>query len=106
MTDIPNANASVPGRLGVAAQFEAGEFSMLLFPQPEVLHHGVVRASVISYLIDAVAGITLDRDTSVWTLTTDMTVRMRPVPAPAQIRAVNTIVRQGRQSATCQVELT
>ena len=53
MTDIPNAYASVPGRLGVAARFEDGEFSMLLFPQPEVLHHGMVRASVISYVIDA-----------------------------------------------------
>jgi acyl-coenzyme A thioesterase PaaI-like protein len=97
---------SVPGRLGVTARFEDGEFRLDLTPLPQTLHHGVVRASVLSFVIDAVAGIAIDDDTSVWSLTSDMSVRMRPVPAPARISAVNRIVRRGRRSVTCTVELT
>ena len=77
-----------------------------LQPQPETLHHGMVRASVLSFVIDVVAGIPLDQDPAVWTLTTDMSVRMRVVPAPKYVEARNLILRQGSRSATCMVELT
>jgi acyl-coenzyme A thioesterase PaaI-like protein len=106
VTDISPTVVSVPGRLGVAARYEDGELRFDLLPTPETLHHGVVRASVLSFVIDAVAGITLDQDPDMWTFTSDMSVRMRPVPAPDHIEAVNTIVRRGRRSATCRVELT
>ena len=66
----------------------------------------MVRASVLAFLVDAAAGIPLDRDPAVWTLTTDLSLRMRPRPAPGRIDARHTIVRQGRRSATCTVELT
>ena len=39
-----------------------------------------------------------------WTFTTDMSVRTRPMPAPRRVTAVNTILRRGRRSATCLVE--
>jgi acyl-coenzyme A thioesterase PaaI-like protein len=64
-----------------------------------------VRASVLSFVIDVVAGIPLDQDPSAWTLTSDMSVRMRPIPAPVRIDATSTILRQGRRSATCLVQL-
>ncbi|MEY2569932.1 MAG: hypothetical protein QOE63_282 [Acidimicrobiaceae bacterium] len=105
MTDIPTGGATVPTRLGVSARFADGVMTLELTPQPEALHHGVVRASVLSFVIDAQAGIVLDQDPSSWTLTTDMTVRMRPIPAPARISAVGTILRKGRRSATSLVEL-
>jgi acyl-coenzyme A thioesterase PaaI-like protein len=97
---------SLPGRLGVLARFEDGELTLALVPPPQALQHGVVRASVLSFVIDALAGILLDQDPEAWTFTSDLTVRMRPVPAPERIEAVNTIVRRGRRSATCRVELT
>ena len=106
MTDISGPGMSVPGRLGVAARLEDGQLILELTPQPETLHHGVVRASVLAFVIDVVAGIPLDQDATVWTLTSDMSVRMRPQPAPVRIDATNTILRQGRRSATCLVELT
>lgn len=106
MTDISPTVMSVPGRLGVVARFEDGDLTLALVPTPETLHHGVVRASVLAFAIDAVAGIILDQDPDVWTFTSDLSVRMRPVPAPGRIEAVNTIVRRGGRSATCQVELT
>jgi len=106
MTDLPGVTMSVPSRLGVDARFEDGELTLDLTPQPETLHHGIVRASVLSYAIDVVAGITVDQDPDVWTLTTDLSVRMRTLPAPEHILVANTILRAGRRSVTCKVELT
>jgi len=106
MTDMPGGEMSVPSRLGVQARFEDATLTLDLTPRPETLHHGVVRASVLSFVIDAVSGIAVDQDPDGWTLTSDMSVRMRAVPAPERISAVNTILRQGRRSVTCKVELT
>jgi acyl-coenzyme A thioesterase PaaI-like protein len=105
MTDISLPGTSVPSRLGVTARFDDGALILELAPRPETLHHGVVRASVLAFVIDAVAGIPVDQDPLMWTLTSDMSVRMRPVPAPERIDATNTILRQGRRSSTCLVEL-
>jgi acyl-coenzyme A thioesterase PaaI-like protein len=90
----------------VTARIEESALILELRPRPETLHHGVVRASVLAFVIDVVAGIPLDQDADTWTLTSDMSVRMRPIPAPGRIDATNTIVRQGRRSATCTVDLT
>jgi acyl-coenzyme A thioesterase PaaI-like protein len=105
MTDVSGPGSSVPSRLGVAARFKDGELILELTPQSETLHHGMVRASVLSFVIDVVAGVPLDQDGGAWTLTSDMSVRMRPMAAPARIDAVGTVLRQGRRSATCLVEL-
>jgi acyl-coenzyme A thioesterase PaaI-like protein len=96
---------SVPSRLGVSARFEDSDLVLELRPEEETLHNGVVRASVLSFVVDVVAGVPLDRDTDVWTLTSDMSVRMRPMPAPDRIDATSKILRRGRRSATCLVEL-
>jgi acyl-coenzyme A thioesterase PaaI-like protein len=40
-----------------------------------------------------------------WTLTSDLSVRMRPVAASAPISGRCRVVRRGRRSATCLVEL-
>lgn len=107
MTDIPVADgASVPGRLGVTSRLVDGDVVLDLVPQPEVLQHGVVRASVLSFVVDVAAGIVADSDRDMWTLTSDMSVRMRPEPAPRRITALNTVLRQGRRSLTSTVELT
>jgi acyl-coenzyme A thioesterase PaaI-like protein len=89
----------------VTARFEDGELILELTPQQETLHHGMVRASVLAFVIDVAAGIPLDQDADVWTLTSDMSVRMRPMPAPDRIDATSKILRQGRRSATSLVEL-
>ena len=84
MTDLSSARGSVPSRLGVSTRLEAGELVLELRPQPETLHHGMVRASVLSFVIDVAAGIPLDQDPDVWTLTTDMSVRMRAEREPCR----------------------
>ena len=106
MTDIPSVDSSLPGRFALAAGVDhAGGLRLTLTTQPEVLRHGVVRASVLAYVIDAAAGITVDEDPDVWTLTTDLSLRMRPVPAPTTVEAVTTVVRRGRRSVTSVVDL-
>jgi acyl-coenzyme A thioesterase PaaI-like protein len=106
MTDIFPDGVHIAGRLGVSATYSDGEFVLSLDPRPEVMRHGVVRISVLSFLVDAVAGIVIDDDMDQWSLTSDMSVRMRPVPAPKRIDASATVVRRGRRSTTSTAELT
>jgi acyl-coenzyme A thioesterase PaaI-like protein len=106
MTDLPAGSASVPSRLGVSARLVDGDLVLDLVPGPELLHHGVVRTSVVTFLVDAGAGIPIDDDPTSWTLTTDLTVRMRPVPAPAVLSATSRVVREGKRSVTCVVDVT
>lgn len=105
MTDTFADGTSVAAKLGVTARVVEGELVLDLTPRPEVLHHGVVRASVLAFLMDVVAGIAIDDDPDVWTLTSDLSVRMRALPAPDRIEARGTALRRGRRSITYRVEL-
>ena len=105
MTDLLDDSLSLPASLGVMAELRDGEFRLTLQPRPEVLRHGALRASVIAFMIDVVAGVVLDVDPDAWTLTSDMSVRMRPLPAPAFLSTESTILRRGRRSATAVVDL-
>jgi acyl-coenzyme A thioesterase PaaI-like protein len=97
---------SVVARLGVTAELGDGTFRLELEPRPETMHHGMVRASVLSFLVDAVAGIMADDDPDAWALTSDMSILVRPRPAPARVSAVGRVLRRGKRSVTSAVELT
>ncbi len=105
MTDVSTTGTPLYSRLGVGARLEDGQLVLEVRPQPETLHCGIIRASVLAFAIDVVAGIPLDREADMWTLTSDMTVRMRPVPAPRRIDATSEVLRQGRRSATSVVDM-
>lgn len=105
MTDVSNLDASLPGRFGIAGRLDEDGLALVLSTQPEILHHGVIRASVLAYPVDAVAGISVDDDPDIWTLTTDLSLRMRPVPAPATVTATSTLVRRGRRSVTATFDV-
>ncbi len=105
MTDFPSADASVPTRLGLGARVEGDELVLQLRPRPETMHHGIVRASVLSFVVDAAAGIPVDDDPEVWMLTTDMSVRMRAVPAPARVDSHAAVLRRGGRSSTSSVDI-
>lgn len=105
MTDLFSDDVSVPNRLGLIADFHDGELQMQLRPRDEVMCHGAVRISVLALMIDVVAGIIVDDDPDVWTFTSDMSVRMRPLPAPEAIHTRTTILRRGQRSATAMVDL-
>ncbi|MGO8860473.1 MAG: PaaI family thioesterase [Acidimicrobiales bacterium] len=105
MTDLLDNTFSVPSRLGVLASVDDGEFRLHLQPRDEVLHHGAVRASVVAFMIDVAAGVVLDDDPEAWMLTSDLSVRMRPLVAPRSLSTRTTILRRGRRSATATVDL-
>jgi acyl-coenzyme A thioesterase PaaI-like protein len=96
---------SVPGRFAIKGHLDDDGFRLELRPQAELLQHGVVRASALAYLVDALAGISVDEDPDVWTLTTDLTLRITPTPAPASMVGRSAIVRRGRRSVTSTVEV-
>ena len=105
VTDLSAGDYSLVGRLGVTARSAPGEFVLEVDPRPAIMHHGLVRASVLSFLVDAVAGIMVDDQPDHWTLTSDMSVRVRPDMVTEGIEAVGQVLRQGRRSVVCQVEL-
>jgi acyl-coenzyme A thioesterase PaaI-like protein len=105
MTDLPANLHSVPGGLGATGFVDERGLVIEIEPREELLHHGVLRASVISFAVDVVAGVTLDTDPDAWTFTIDLTLRMRPVAAPQRVTASGTILRQGRRSAHAMLQV-
>ena len=105
MTDIPNLSSSIPSRLNVTDVRDSDQFVLRLGPLPETSRLGSVRASVLSFLIDAVIGITVDQDPDSWSFTSNMTVRMNPVPAPTYVDARGWVLRDSKRSATGEARL-
>ena len=121
MTDLLDDNFNIPARLGVVAEVRDGEFragaddwvlvhdavrpALSAADLQRLLRHGALRASIIAFLIDVAAGVVLDDDPDAWLLTSDMSVRMRPLPAPSFLSTRTTILRRGRRSATATVDL-
>ena len=106
MTDFPANLTAVPSRLGARALVdERGLVVEIDDVQTGLLHHGVLRLSVLTFLVDVSAGVTLDTDPDAWTFTTDLSLRMRAVPAPVRVTATTDILRQGRRSAHGLVEV-
>jgi acyl-coenzyme A thioesterase PaaI-like protein len=106
VTDLPANLTAVPSRLGSSALVdERGLVVEIRDIQPEVLHHGVVRLSVLTFLVDVSAGVTLDTDPESWTFTTDLSLRMAIRPDPGRLTATTDLLRQGRRSAHGLVEV-
>jgi acyl-coenzyme A thioesterase PaaI-like protein len=106
MTDLPTNLTAVPSRLGTSALVDdRGLVVEIRDIQTAVLHHGALRLSVLTFLVDVSAGVTLDTDPDSWTFTTDLSLRMPVRPAPGRVTASTTILRQGRRSAHGLVEV-
>jgi acyl-coenzyme A thioesterase PaaI-like protein len=100
MTDLPPNLTAVPSRLGSSALVDDRGLVLEIDDiQPEVLHHGVLRLSVLTFLVDVSAGVTLDTEPGSWTFTTDLSLRMVAGPAPGKVTATTDILRHGRRSA-------
>lgn len=106
MTDFPIAPDNVPSRLATSARLLDGELVMDVLPQPGSLAHGSFRASVLTFAIDCVAGIAIDDDPACWAFTTDLSIRMRPHPAPERCTATCRPLRRGRRTSSAAVEVT
>jgi acyl-coenzyme A thioesterase PaaI-like protein len=106
MTDISEYPSSLPNQLGTSAwSDDAGDLVVDVRPGAATIRHGVVRASVLAFVVDAVAGIVLDTDPDSWTLTSELTLRVPAAPPPERIEGRATVLRDGRRSAVGEVHL-
>ncbi|MDZ7675508.1 MAG: hypothetical protein U5K30_10625 [Acidimicrobiales bacterium] len=109
MTDVRAAfqgETPVHGRMGVSARIEDDELVLQVEPDEHLLVHGVLRTSVLAYLVDALAGIPVDIGIDDWMLTTDLSIRSVPEPAPPRVVGRSSVLRRGRRSSASLVELT
>lgn len=107
MTDLTSTGASIPSRLGTTVELVDDRLVGRLEPRAETAVAGMFRASVVAFLVDAVAGLEVDTDPDVWTFTSDLSVRLPPATAPAGgVAARPMTLRSGRRSVTTAVELT
>lgn len=104
MTDIPSRLTAIPNRLNIST-FSHDPLVLRAVPVDETCRIGSIRASVLSFLIDAVAGISVYDDPEFWTFTSDMSVRMLSIPAPAYVDATATVLRRGHRSSTAEVHV-
>src|SRR5829696_156132 len=87
-----DAAQTIPARLGIEGEWGDGALqSLQLVPYPEIVHHGVVRVSVLALIADMMGGWVADVNSHHdWVFTTDLSVR-----APLQ-RVPDVIVATGR----------
>lgn len=96
----------IPARLGTTLDVSGPELVVNQWANPATTIHGAMRAAAIVFLVDAAAGISLDRDPEMWTFTSNLSVRMPSIPAPEQLLGQPVSLRDGTRSATVSVPLT
>lgn len=106
MTDISPAASSIPSRLGTTSRVEDGFLVFRLTPIDTTCAFGAVRASVVSFVVDAATGVAVDSDPDRWTFTSDLVVSVPLADPPEWIDVRPTVLRDGRRSATCVAALT
>ncbi len=106
MTDISPFESFLPSRLDCTFRRDEGGPVGELHPYPETCHRGVIRSSAVVFLVDAIAGLITDAGSETWTFTSDLSLRVPATAAPERIDARCAILRAGRRSVTCSVELT
>ena len=105
MTDIPPYRSSIPGRLGATGTVAGDELIVHLAARPETTHLGALRASVLAFAADSVAGVTVDDDPEQWSFTSELALRMRSQPPTGPLEARTEVLRRGRRSSTCTVRM-
>ena len=107
MTDLPIDVASIPARLGMFLEVTGdGVTGGHLVPVPEMCERGVVPLAAVVMLVDAAAGVSLDRDPEAWVFTSDLTVRIPLAAPPTRIDCHPVVLRAGHRSGTVEVGLT
>lgn len=105
MTDLPDPPSSVPARLGARFHLVDGVLAGTIDHVPAMSDRGTTPMASIVFLVDAVAGVTIDSDPDAWAFTSDLTVHMAGTVRDT-LAATCTVLRNGRRSAVCEVVLT
>jgi acyl-coenzyme A thioesterase PaaI-like protein len=105
MTDVPPLLTSIPSRLACTGRVDDGDLIITTVPRSETMHCGSLRASVLSFVADVGAGVTIDDDPEQWSFTSELSLRMVGRPATGPVEATTKVLRMGRRSATCEVRM-
>lgn len=104
-SELASHGWTIPSRLGTNAEITPAGVVGTLTRYPTTMVAGALRMAAVVFLVDAVAGITLDTDPDAWSFTSDLSVRFPAVAAPETIVATAVVLREGRRSATAAVPL-
>ena len=105
MTDIPGADSSVPARMGARFRLDGDVLGGELAFVPAMAENGTMPIAALVFLVDAVAGVSIDTDPDAWAFTADLSVRLTALIPRTTIDATTTILRNGSRSATARVDL-
>jgi len=105
VTDVPEAATSVPARMGARFRLDGDVLGGELIHVPAMAENGSMPIAALVFLVDAVAGVSIDTDPDAWAFTADLSVRLvAPMPS-STIDATTTILRNGARSAIARVDL-
>jgi acyl-coenzyme A thioesterase PaaI-like protein len=104
---VIEASETIPARLGILGDWRDGELHDLrLETYPEIVHHGVVRISVLALVADMMGGWVADRDSHHdWVFTTDLSVRAPARRVPSLVVATGRDLRIGKGNIATDVHM-
>lgn len=92
-------------RLGLRGTRDA-EGWVRVEPHPAICSHGVIRSSVLVLMVDMMAGFIAEADAAGdWHFTTDLSLRMQPVPTAGPLVARGKPLRVGRRTSSAEVSI-
>jgi acyl-coenzyme A thioesterase PaaI-like protein len=98
---------TIPARIGINGEWGNGTLEHLrLEPYPEIVHRGVVRASVLALVADMMGGWVADQHSQHdWVFTTDLSVRAPLRRVPPIIIATGRAQRVGKGTIATEVHM-
>lgn len=102
-----NPAETIPARIGIDGTWSDGVLEqMRLVPYPEIIHHGVVRISVLALVADMMGGWVADQHSQHdWVFTTDLSVRAPLLRVPPMILATGRAQRVGKGTIATEVHM-
>lgn len=93
----------VPVRIGAWVELVDGALVGHLRIHPSLVHHGVIEPTALITMIDMLGGLSADDDVEHWVFTSNLSLRMRPVPAPEALRCTVSMLRKAARSSTSEI---
>ena len=101
--EIDSRLLPVPVRIGAWVELVDGALVGHLRVHPTLTRHGVLEPTALVTMIDMLGGLSADDDVEHWVFTSNMSLRMPPVPAPEALRCTVRTLRAGARSSTSEI---
>lgn len=98
-------HTAIASRFGIDIEHD-DELSARFVPRPELLHHGMLRPTVVVLMVDMLAGMSAEANVGGdWVFTTDLSARMPRTDVPELVTGSVAPLRIGRGSLTNEMFL-